>query len=142
MIVSIARRRVLMGLPGAFRVGVHLSSEQRNLDPGQLPKTSSVGVPGRVQCNPGLARGDQANSRGDELATVPEANPSPPTAAFPGDHDRPRASSPSGVSVQLTASASNVRIADVRDVFGGGMVASMVIGWVPRARCRANCRHR
>ena len=42
------------------------------------------------------------------------------------------ASSPSGVSVQLTASASNAlnRIAWTCAMFGGGMVASMAIGWV------------
>ena len=78
---------------------------------------------------------DQANSRGDELGyriKVPEANLVTNSKAFPGRTMTALASSPSGVSVQLTASASNAlnRIAWTCAMFGGGMVASMVIGWV------------
>ena len=129
MIVSIvAVVCVLMGLPGAFFASVSIwSSEQRNLDvQAQL-------ILQNIERRRAVA--DQANSRGDELGyriKVPEANLVTNSKAFPGRTMTALASSPSGVSVQLTASASNAlnRIAWTCAMFGGGMVASMAIGWV------------
>ena len=142
MIVSIvAVVCVLMGLPGAFFASVSIwSSEQRNLDvQAQLilhtiERRRAVGE-GNDPATLASLVADQANSRGDELGyriKVPEANLVTNSKAFPGRTMTALASSPSGVSVQLTASASNAlnRIAWTCAMFGGGMVASMAIGWV------------
>ena len=135
MIVSIvAVVCVLMGLPGAFFASASIwSSEQRNLDvQAQLILQN---IERRRPATLASLVADQANSRGDELSyriKVPEANLVTNSKAFPGRTMTALASSPSGVSVQLTASASNAlnRIAWTCALFGGGMVASMVIGWV------------
>ncbi|MBF0938949.1 MAG: sensor histidine kinase, partial [Actinomyces sp.] len=142
MIVSIvAVVCVLMGLPGAFFASVSIwSSEQRNLDVQaqlilqNIERRRAVGE-GNDPATLASLVADQANSRGDELGyriKVPEANLVTNSKAFPGRTMTALASSPSGVSVQLTASASNAlnRIAWTCAMFGGGMVASMVIGWV------------
>ena len=141
MIVSIvAVVCVLMGLPGAFFASVSIwSSEQRNLDVQaqlilqNIERRRAVGE-GNDPATLASLVADQANSRGDELGyriKVPEANLVTNSKAFPGRTMTALASSPSGVSVQLTASASNAlnRIAWTCALFGGGMVASMVIGW-------------
>ena len=142
MIVSIvAVVCVLMGLPGAFFASVSIwSSEQRNLDVQaqlilqNIERRRAVGE-GNDPATLASLVADQANSRGDELGyriKVPEANLVTNSKAFPGRTMTALASSPSGVSVQLTASASNAlnRIAWTCAMFGGGMVASMAIGWV------------
>ena len=142
MIVSIvAVVCVLMGLPGAFFASASIwSSEQRNLDVQaqlvlqNIERRRAAGE-GNDPATLASLVADQANSRGDELSyriKVPEANLVTNGKVFPGRTITALASSPSGVSVQLTMSASNAlnRIAWTCAMFGGGMVASMVIGWV------------
>ena len=142
MIVSIvAVVCVLMGMPGAFFASASIwSSEQRSLDAQaqlilqNIERRRAVGE-GNDPATLASLVADQANSRGDELGyriKVPEANLVTNSKVFPGQTMTALASSPSGVSVQLTASASNAlnRIAWTCAMFGGGMVASMVIGWM------------
>ena len=142
MIVSIvAVVCVLMGMPGAFFASASIwSSEQRSLDVQaqlilqNIERRRAVGE-GNDPATLASLVADQANSRGDELGyriKVPEANLVTNSKVFPGQTMTALASSPSGVSVQLTASASNAlnRIAWTCAMFGGGMVASMVIGWM------------
>ena len=142
MIVSIvAVVCVLMGLPGAFFASASIwSSEQRNLDVQaqlvlqNIERRRAAGE-GNDPATLASLVADQANSRGAELSyriKVPEANLVTNGKVFPGRTMTALASSPSGVSVQLTTSASKAlnRIAWTCAMFGGGMVASMVIGWV------------
>ena len=142
MIVSIvAVVCVLMGLPGAFFASASIwSSEQRNLDVQaqlvlqNIERRRAAGE-GNDPATLASLVADQANSRGAELSyriKVPEANLVTNGKVFPGRTMTALASSPSGVSVQLTTSASNAlnRIAWTCAMFGGGMVASMVIGWM------------
>ena len=142
MIVSIvAVVCVLMGLPGAFFASASIwSSEQRNLDVQaqlvlqNIERRRAVGE-GNDPATLASLVADQANSRGDELGyriKVPEANLVTNSKVFPGRTITALASSPSGVSVQLATSASNAlnRIAWTCALFGGGMVASMAIGWL------------
>lgn len=142
MIVSIvAVVCVLMGLPGAFFASASIwSSEQRNLDVQaqlilqNIERRRAVGE-GIDPATLAALVADQANSRGDELnyrIKVPEANLVTNGTVIPGRTMSSLASSPSGVSVQLTASASNAlnRIAWTCALFGGGMLASMLIGWL------------
>ena len=136
MIVSIvAVVCVLMGMPGAFFASASIwSSEQRSLDVQaqlilqNIERRRAVGE-GNDPATLASLVADQANSRGDELGyriKVPEANLVTNSKVFPGQTMTALASSPSGVSVQLTASASNAlnRIAWTCAMFGGGMVAS------------------
>ena len=142
MIVSIvAVVCVLMGLPGAFFASVSIwSSEQRNLDVQaqlilqNIERRRAAGE-GNDPATLASFVADQANSRGDELGyriKVPETNLVTNSKVFPGRTLTALASSPSGVSVQLTTSASKAlnRIAWTCALFGGGMVASMAIGWL------------
>ena len=142
MIVSIvAVVCVLMGLPGAFFASASIwSAEQHNLDVQaqlilqNIERRRAAGE-GNDPATLASLVADQANSRGDELSyriKVPEANLVTNSRVFPGRTMTALASSPSGVSVQLTASASNAfnRIAWTCALFGGGMVASILIGWL------------
>ena len=135
MIVSIvAIVCVLMGLPGAFFASASIwSSEQHNLDVQaqlilqNIERRRAVGE-GHDPATLASLMVDQANSRGVELSyriKIPEANLVTNGKVFAGRTMTALASSPSGVSVQLTASASNAlhRIAWTCALFGGGMLA-------------------
>ena len=142
MIVSIvAVVCVLMGLPGAFFASVSIwSSEQRNLDVQaqlivqSIERRRAAGEGNDPATLASLAA-DQAKSRGDELSyriKVPETNLVTNGKTIPGRTMTAVASSPSGVSVQLIASASNAqnRILWTCGLFGAGMVVAMFIGWL------------
>ena len=142
MIVSIvAVVCVLMGLPGAFFASASIwTSEQRNLEVQSqlilqnIERRRAAGEGNDPVTLASLVE-DQANSRGGELSyriKVPNSNIATNGKVISGRTMTAVASSPSGVSVQLTASASNAlgRIAWTCSLFGGGMALSMLIGWL------------
>ena len=142
MIVSVvAVVCVLMGLPGAFFASASIwTSEQRNLEVQSqlilqnIERRRAAGEGNDPATLASLVE-DQANSRGGELSyriKVPNSNIATNGKVISGRTMTAVASSPSGVSVQLTASASNAlgRIAWTCSLFGGGMALSMLIGWL------------
>ena len=142
MIVSVvAVVCLLMGLPGAFFASASIwTSEQRGLEVQSQSILQSVErrwVAGESTDPATLASlvTDQAKSRGGELAyriKVPDANLVTNAKIIPGRTMTAIASSPSGISVQLTSSASAAlsRIAWTCSLFGAGMALSMLIGWL------------
>ena len=142
MIVSVvAVVCLLMGLPGAFFASVSIwASEQRGLEVQSQSILQSVErrwAAGESTDPATLASlvTDQAKSRGGELAyriKVPDANLVTNSKIIPGRTMTAIASSPSGISVQLTSSASAAlsRIAWTCSLFGAGMALSMLIGWL------------
>ena len=142
MIVSVvAVVCLLMGLPGAFFTSVSIwASEQRGLEVQSQSILQSVErrwAAGESTDPATLASlvTDQAKSRGGELAyriKVPDANLVTNSKIIPGRTMTAIASSPSGISVQLTSSASAAlsRIAWTCSLFGAGMALSMLIGWL------------
>ncbi len=142
MIVSVvAVVCLLMGLPGAFFASVSIwTSEQRSLEVQSqlilqnIERRRAAGEGNDPATLASLVE-DQANSRGGELSyriKVPNSNIATNGKVISGRTMTAVASSPSGVSVQLTASASNAlgRIAWTCSLFGGGMALSMLIGWL------------
>ena len=142
MIVSVvAVVCLLMGLPGAFFASVSIwTSEQRSLEVQSqlilqnIERRRAAGEGNDPATLASLVE-DQANSRGGELSyriKVPNSNIATNGKVISGRTLTAVASSPSGVSVQLTASASNAlgRIAWTCSLFGGGMALSMLIGWL------------
>ena len=142
MIVSVvAVVCVLMGLPGAFFASASIwTSEQRSLEVQSqlilqnIERRRAAGE-GNDPATLASLVADQANSRGGELSyriKVPDSNIATNGKVISGRTMTAVASSPSGVSVQLTASASNAlgRIAWTCSLFGGGMALSMLIGWL------------
>lgn len=142
MIVSVvAVVCVLMGLPGAFFASASVwASEQRSLEvQSQLivhsidrRRAAGEGTDATVLAS---LVSEQAKSRGGALAyriKIPDTNLVTGGSAISGRTVTAVASSPSGVSVQLTSSASGAlrRIAWVCALFGGGMALSMAIGWL------------
>ena len=141
MVVSVvAVVCVVMGLPGAFFASVSIwTSEQRSLEVSAQRVVQSIDrrrAAGESTDKESVAplvfeqaeEGDQISYRimvpGENLITN-ETQPTGRTlSAF--------AESPSGVSVQLTSSASaaTTRILWACGMFGAGMVASMAIGWL------------
>jgi len=142
MIVSVvAVVCLLMGLPGAFFASVSIwTSEQRSLEVQSqlilqnIERRRAAGEGNDPATLASLVE-DQANSRGGELSyriKVPNSNIATNGKVISGRTLTAVASSPSGVSVQLTASASNAlgRIVWTCSLFGGGMALSMLIGWL------------
>lgn len=142
MIVSVvAVVCLLMGLPGAFFASVSIwTSEQRSLEVQSqlilqnIERRRAAGEGNDPATLASLVE-DQANSRGGELSyriKVPNSNIATNGKVISGRTLTAVASSPSGVSVQLTASASNAlgRIVWMCSLFGGGMALSMLIGWL------------
>ena len=142
MIVSVvAVVCLLMGLPGAFFASVSIwTSEQRSLEVQSqlilqnIERRRAAGEGNDPATLASLVE-DQANSRGGELSyriKVPNSNIATNGKVISGRTLIAVASSPSGVSVQLTASASNAlgRIVWTCSLFGGGMALSMLIGWL------------
>ena len=142
MIVSVvAVAFLLMGLPGAFFASVSIwTSEQRSLEVQSqlilqnIERRRAAGEGNDPATLASLVE-DQANSRGGELSyriKVPNSNIATNGKVISGRTLTAVASSPSGVSVQLTASASNAlgRIVWTCSLFGGGMALSMLIGWL------------
>lgn len=142
MIVSVvAVVCMLMGLPGAFFASASVwASEQRSLEVQSqlilrsIERRRAAGENNDAATLASLVA-DQAKSRGGELAyriKIPDANLVTNGKNIPGHTMSAVASSPSGVSVQLTSSASGAlsRIAWVCALFGGGMAISMLIGWL------------
>ena len=139
MIVSVVA--LLMGLPGAFFASVSIwTSEQRSLEVQSqlilqnIERRRAAGEGNDPATLASLVE-DQANSRGGELSyriKVPNSNIATNGKVISGRTLTAVASSPSGVSVQLTASASNAlgRIVWTCSLFGGGMALSMLIGWL------------
>ena len=141
MIVSVvAVVCVVMGLPGAFFASVSIwTSEQRSLEVSAQRVVQSIDrrrAAGESTDKESVAplvfeqaeEGDQISYRimvpGENLITN-ETQPTGRTlSAF--------AESPSGVSVQLTSSASaaTTRILWACGMFGAGMAGSMLIGWL------------
>ena len=141
MIVSVvAVVCVVMGLPGAFFASVSIwASEQRDLEVAAQRIVQSIDrrrAAGESTDKESVAplvfeqaeEGDQISYRimvpGENLITN-ETQPTGRTlSAF--------AESPSGVSVQLTSSASaaTTRILWACGMFGAGMAGSMLIGWL------------
>ena len=141
MVVSVvAVVCVVMGLPGAFFASVSIwTSEQRSLEVSAQRVVQSIDrrrVAGESTDKESVAplvfeqaeEGDQISYRimvpGENLITN-ETQPTGRTlSAF--------AESPSGVSVQLTSSASaaTTRILWACGMFGAGMAGSMLIGWL------------
>ena len=131
---------VVMGLPGAFFASVSIwTSEQRSLEVSAQRVVQSIDrrrAAGESTDKESVAplvfeqaeEGDQISYRimvpGENLITN-ETQPTGRTlSAF--------AESPSGVSVQLTSSASaaTTRILWACGMFGAGMAGSMLIGWL------------
>jgi len=123
-----------------FRVGIIWTSEQRSLDVQSqlilqnIERRRAAGE-GNDPATLASLVADQANSRGGELSyriKVPDSNIATNGKVISGRTLTAVASSPSGVSVQLTASASNAlgRIVWTCSLFGGGMALSMLIGWL------------
>ena len=142
MIVSVvAVVCVLMGLPGAFFASASVwASEQRSLEVQSqlivhsIDRRRAVGEDTDATVLASLVS-EQAKSRGGALAyriKIPDTNLVTGGSAISGRTVTAVASSPSGVSVQLTSSASGAlrRIAWVCALFGGGMALSMAIGWL------------
>ena len=142
MIVSVvAVVCVLMGLPGAFFASASVwASEQRSLEVQSqlivhsIDRRRAAGEDTDATVLASLVS-EQAKSRGGALAyriKIPDANLVTGGSAISGRTVTAVASSPSGVSVQLTSSASGAlrRIAWVCALFGGGMALSMAIGWL------------
>ena len=141
MIVSVvAVVCVVMGLPGAFFASVSIwASEQRDLEVAAQRIVQSIDrrrAAGESTDKESVAplvfeqaeEGDQISYRimvpGENLITN-ETQPTGRTlSAF--------AESPSGVSVQLTSSASaaTTRVLWACGMFGAGMAGSMLIGWL------------
>ena len=131
---------VVMGLPGAFFASVSIwTSEQRSLEVSAQRVVQSIDrrrAAGESTDKESVAplvfeqaeEGDQISYRimvpGENLITN-ETQPTGRTlSAF--------AESPSGVSVQLTSSASaaTTRVLWACGMFGAGMAGSMLIGWL------------
>ena len=142
MIVSVvAVVCVLMGLPGAFFASASVwASEQRSLEVQSqlivhsIDRRRAAGEDTDATVLASLVW-EQAKSRGGTLAyriKIPDANLVTGGNAISGRTVTAVASSPSGVSVQLTSSASGAlrRIAWVCALFGGGMALSTAIGWL------------
>ena len=142
MIVSVvAVVCVLMGLPGAFFASASVwASEQRSLEVQSqlivhsIDRRRAAGEDTDATVLASLVS-EQAKSRGGTLAyriKIPDTNLVTGGSAISGRTVTAVASSPSGVSVQLTSSASGAlrRIAWVCALFGGGMALSMAIGWL------------
>lgn len=142
MIVSVvAVVCVLMGLPGAFFASASVwASEQRSLEVQSqlivhsIDRRRAAGEDTGATVLASLVS-EQAKSRGGALAyriKIPDTNLVTGGSAISGRTVTAVASSPSGVSVQLTSSASGAlrRIAWVCALFGGGMALSMAIGWL------------
>lgn len=142
MIVSVvAVVCVLMGLPGAFFASASVwASEQRSLEvqsqliAHSIDRRRAAGEDTDATVLASLVS-EQAKSRGGTLAyriKIPDANLVTGGNAISGRTVTAVASSPSGVSVQLTSSASGAlrRIAWVCALFGGGMALSTAIGWL------------
>lgn len=142
MIVSVvAVVCVLMGLPGAFFASASVwASEQRSLEVQSqlivhsIDRRRAAGEDTDATVLASLVS-EQAKSRGGTLAyriKIPDANLVTGGNAISGRTVTAVASSPSGVSVQLTSSASGAlrRIAWVCALFGGGMALSMASGWL------------
>ncbi|OFQ24815.1 two-component sensor histidine kinase [Actinomyces sp. HMSC062G12] len=142
MIVSVvAVVCMLMGLPGAFFASASVwASEQRSLEVQSqlilrsIERRRAAGENNDAATLASLVA-DQAKSRGGELAyriKIPDANLVTNGKNIPGHTMSAVASSPSGVSVQLTSSASGAlsRIAWVCALFGSGMAISVLIGWL------------
>ena len=142
MIVSVvAVVGVLMGLPGAFFASASVwASEQRSLEVQSqlivhsIDRRRAAGEDTDATVLASLVS-EQAKSRGGALAyriKIPDTNLVTGGSAISGRTVTAVASSPSGVSVQLTSSASGAlrRIAWVCALFGGGMALSMAIGWL------------
>ena len=141
MVVSVvAVVCVVMGLPGAFFASVSIwASEQRDLEVAAQRIVQSIDrrrAAGESTDKESVAplvfeqaeEGDQISYRimvpGENLITN-ETQPTGRTlSAF--------AESPSGVSVQLTSSASaaTTRVLWACGMFGAGMAGSMLIGWL------------
>ena len=141
MVVSVvAVVCVVMGLPGAFFASVSIwTSEQRSLEVSAQRVVQSIDrrrAAGESTDKESVAplvfeqaeEGDQISYRimvpGENLITN-ETQPTGRTlSAF--------AESPSGVSVQLTSSASaaTTRVLWACGMFGAGMAGSMLIGWL------------
>ena len=141
MVVSVvAVVCVVMGLPGAFFASVSIwTSEQRSLEVSAQRVVQSIDrrrAAGESTDKESVAplvfeqaeEGDQISYRimvPDENLITNETQPTGRTlSAF--------AESPSGVSVQLTSSASaaTTRILWACGMFGAGMAGSMLIGWL------------
>ncbi len=142
MIVSVvAVVCVLMGLPGAFFASASVwASEQRSLEVQSqlivhsIDRRRAAGEDTDATVLASLVS-EQAKSRGGALAyriKIPDTNLVTGGSAISGRTVTAVASSPSGVSVQLTSSASGAlrRIAWVCALFGGGMALSTAIGWL------------
>ena len=142
MIVSVvAVVCVLMGLPVAFFASASVwASEQRSLEVQSqlivhsIDRRRAAGEDTDATVLASLVS-EQAKSRGGALAyriKIPDTNLVTGGSAISGRTVTAVASSPSGVSVQLTSSASGAlrRIAWVCALFGGGMALSMAIGWL------------
>ena len=142
MIVSVvAVVCVLMGLPGAFFASASVwASEHRSLEVQSqlivhsIDRRRAAGEDTDATVLASLVS-EQAKSRGGALAyriKIPDTNLVTGGSAISGRTVTAVASSPSGVSVQLTSSASGAlrRIAWVCALFGGGMALSMAIGWL------------
>ncbi|WP_314769719.1 ATP-binding protein [Actinomyces bouchesdurhonensis] len=130
---------LLMGLPGAFFASVSIwSSEQRDLEVTAQRIVQSIDrrrAAGESTDPDALSLlvSDQADDRGGELdyrILIPGANLVTHEAEIPGRTLSAFAESPSGVSVQLTFSASRAtaRIVWACGMFGIGMITSMLIG--------------
>ena len=142
MIVSVvAVVCVLMGLPGAFFASASIwASEQRDLEVSAQRIVQSIDrrrTAGESTDSQALASlvADQADSRDSELnyrILIPGENLVTHEAEIPGSTLSAFAESPSGVSVQLTSSASAAfaRIAWACGMFAAGMAGSMLIGWL------------
>ena len=140
MIVSVvAVVCLLMGLPGAFFASVSIwSSEQRDLEVTAQRIVQSIDrrrAAGESTDPDALSLlvSDQADDRGGELdyrILIPGENLVTHEAEIPGRTLSAFAESPSGVSVQLTFSASRAtaRIVWACGMFGIGMITSMLIG--------------
>lgn len=140
MIVSVvAVVCLLMGLPGAFFASVSIwSSEQRDLEVTaqrivqSIDRRKAAGESTDPDALSSLVS-DQADDRGGELdyrILIPGENLVTHEAEIPGRTLSAFAESPSGVSVQLTFSASRAtaRIVWACGMFGIGMITSMLIG--------------
>ena len=142
MIVSVvAVVCVLMGLPGAFFASASIwASEQRGLEVSAQRIVQSIErrrTAGESTDPLALASlvADQADSRDSELnyrILIPGENLVTHEVEIPGSTLSAFAESPSGVSVQLTSSASAAiaRIAWTCGMFAAGMAGSMLIGWL------------
>lgn len=130
---------LLMGLPGAFFASVSIwSSEQRDLEVTAQRIVQSIDrrrAAGESTDPDALSLlvSDQADDRGGELdyrILIPGENLVTHEAEIPGRTLSAFAESPSGVSVQLTFSASRAtaRIVWACGMFGIGMITSMLIG--------------